>query len=177
MSDTVLCVDMDGTLIYNDTLRQALWRFIQWYPWRLGWVLFWLSRGRAYLKQQLAQRVHLNIASLPYNRTFINWLIVEKNRGRKIILATAMDKKVATAVASHIGIFDAVLASDGKTNLRAQAKAQLLNRYYGRKKYIYAANARDDLAVWRHARYAIVVNANVRVLKRAQRIADIIKVF
>lgn len=177
MTETILCVDLDGTLIDSDTLQQAAWSFIKSQPWRALLLVGWLLQGRAYLKQQLARQVNLNIKDLPYNVVLIAWLKLEKDRGRKLVLVTATDQKIADAVAAQVGIFTEILASDGTTNLRAGAKAARLNQRYGAKNYDYAGNSRDDLIVWRSARYAIVVNASASVLQRAQKFGNVIKIF
>lgn len=164
-----LCVDLDGTLIKNDTTFLAVQLFIKSHPFlSFPLLLIWLFRGRAYLKAQLAKRVDIDPKTLPYHLPFLQWLHSEKAHQRKLILVTATNRKFADAVAQHLNIFDDVLASDEKVNLRAHAKAAVLDQRYGKKGYDYAGNSRDDLAVWSEANQAIVVNANPTVLRLAQ---------
>ena len=95
-----LCVDLDGTLIKTDMLWELLVRQLRKNPLSLISVLRWWTHGRAFLKQQLAGRVAVDAATLPCNEEFLAWLHTEKASGRKIILATASDLKMAQPVAA-----------------------------------------------------------------------------
>jgi apolipoprotein N-acyltransferase len=162
-----LVVDLDGTLIKTDLLWESLAQLLRRNPLMLFAVLFWWMRGRAFLKRQLARRVTIDPAALPYHEPFLAFLREQKKAGRKLILATASDRDMALPVANYVGIFDEVLSSDGKTNLRAANKLKALTEKFGERGFDYAGNSAPDLAVWRGAREAIVVNASRAILKRA----------
>ena len=155
-----LCVDLDGTLIRSDVLLESLLLLLKRNPFYLFLAVFWLfSRGKAGLKAQIAARVTLNPAALPYNKDLLAWLKTERVRGRELWLCTAADEKLAMAVAEHVGLFDGVFGSDGIRNLAGQNKADQLVERFGRGGFDYCGNERRDLAIWRCARGAIVVNA------------------
>ena len=162
-----LVVDLDGTLIKTDLLWESLARLLRRNPLRLFQVLFWWTRGRARLKQKLAARVQIDPATLPFNEPFLKFLREQKAAGRKLILATASDLQMAKPVADFTGLFDEVLGSDGKTNLRSENKLKALVAKFGERGFDYAGNSSADLAVWRGAREAIVVNASRALLNRA----------
>ncbi len=162
-----LVVDLDGTLIKTDLLWESLARLLRRNPLMLFAVLFWWMRGRAFLKRQLVRRVTIDPAALPYHELFLAFLREQKRAGRKLILATASDRQMAMPVASHVGLFDEVLGSDGKTNLRSVNKLKTLIEKFGERGFDYAGNSAPDLVVWRGAREAIVVNAGAAILKRA----------
>ena len=162
-----LCVDLDGTLIRTDLLWESLARLLRRNPFQLLPVLFWWMRGRAYLKQQLNRRVTIDPAALPYHEPFLAFLREQKATGRKLVLVTASDRDMALPVANHVGLFDEVLGSDGKTNLRGANKLKVLVEKFGERGFDYAGNSSADFAVWSGAREAIVVNASAAVLKRA----------
>jgi apolipoprotein N-acyltransferase len=162
-----LVVDLDGALIKTDLLWESLAQLLRRNPLMLFPVLFWWMRGRAFLKRQLARRVTIDPAALPYHEPFLAFLREQKTTGRKLILATASDRDMALPVANHIGLFDEVLGSDGKTNLRAANKLKALTEKFGERGFDYAGNSAPDLAVWRGAREAIVVNASAALVKRA----------
>src|SRR5271155_2680410 len=121
-----LCVDLDGTLIESDLMWESLVRLIGRNPCWLFPVLFWWSRGRAHLKRRLSARVKLDPAALPYMESFLPFLREAKATGRKLVLASAADREMVEPVAKHLGLFDEVLASDGQTNLRGDAKLKAL---------------------------------------------------
>jgi apolipoprotein N-acyltransferase len=162
-----LCVDLDGTLIETDLLWESLARLLRRNPFQLLPVLFWWTRGRAFLKRQLVRRVTIDPAALPYHEPFLAFLREQKATGRKLVLVTASDRDMALPVANHVGLFDEVLGSDGKTNLRGANKLKALLEKFGERGFDYAGNSPADLAVWRGAHEAIVVNASAAVLKRA----------
>jgi apolipoprotein N-acyltransferase len=162
-----LVVDLDGTLIKTDLLWEFLARLLRRNPFWLLPVVIWWIRGRAFLKRQLANRVKIDPATLPYHEKFLAFLREQKSGGRKLILATASDLQMALPVANHVGIFDEVLGSDGKTNLRSENKLKVLTEKFGERGFDYAGNSSADFAVWRGAREAIVVNASRSVLKKA----------
>jgi apolipoprotein N-acyltransferase len=168
-----LVVDLDGTLIKTDLLWESLARLLRRNPFWLFPILFWWMRGRAMLKRRLANRVTIDPVALPYNEKFIAWLREQKAAGRKLILATASDQKLVLPVANHVGIFDEVLASDGKTNLRSKTKLKALTEKFGERGFDYAGNSPADFAVWRGSREAIVVNASRAVLKEAAQCAKL----
>ena len=162
-----LCVDLDGTLIKTDLLWESFVRLLRQNPFCLLHVFGWWLRGRAFLKQQLARRVVLDPATLPCNESFVAFLREHKGAGRKLVLVTASDRDLAVAVAGRFGLFDEVLGSDGKTNLRSAAKLKALTDKFGERGFDYAGNSPADLPVWSGAREAIVVNARPSLAKRA----------
>lgn len=166
-----LVVDLDGTLIKTDVMWESLAQRLRRNPLALFVILLWWTRGRAFLKHRLARTVHLNPATLPVTAPFLAWLREQKASGRKIILATASDFQMAKPIADYFGIFDEVMASDGHTNLRSENKLRALVAKFGEKGFDYAGNSSADLAVWRGARKAIVVNASRQVQKKAAEIA------
>ena len=176
-SQVPLCVDLDGTLIKTDMLWESLIRLLRKNPLWLVVIPFWWMRGRAFLKQQIGARVQVDVAALPYNGLFLEFLRDAKRDGRRLILATASDREMAVRVAKHVGLFDEVVASDGKTNLRAANKLKLLTERFGERGFDYAGNSSVDLSVWVGAREAIVVNAGRSLISRAGRIARVGKCF
>lgn len=172
-----LCVDLDGTLIHSDLLLESFLLLLKRNPLYLFLAPLWLLRGKAVLKSEIARRVELNGAALPYCAPYVEWLRQEKAAGRAIWLCTASDARLAQRVADHLGIFDGVLSSDGTVNLSGEAKAQALVQRFGERGFDYCGNEAVDLAVWRHARAAIVVNADSRLAQRAGALAQVEQLF
>ncbi|HEV2694647.1 MAG TPA: apolipoprotein N-acyltransferase [Verrucomicrobiae bacterium] len=162
-----LAVDLDGTLIRTDMMWESLAQLLRRNPFAIFQILFWWTRGRAHLKQKLAPRVKIDPATLPYNEKFLAWLHQEKLSGRKLILATASDLKMALPIADHVGLFDEVMASNGTINLRSENKLRALTDKFGARAFDYAGNSTADYPVWRGSRQAVVVNASPGVLREA----------
>lgn len=172
-----LCVDLDGTLIACDTTFAALRVFIRRQYWQTPRLLLWLLRGRAYLKQQLALRVTLDVARLPYNDAVLQLIKACKAQGNPVYLVTASDAQIAQRITAHLaGLFTACYASDGVRNLRHRAKAEHLCKTFGVRRFVYVGNSRDDLAVWQQAHSAIIVSNNPRLIRAAHRLGNVAQV-
>jgi 4-hydroxybenzoate polyprenyltransferase len=152
-----LAVDLDGTLIATDLLWEGLFLLLRKNPLCVFLVPFWLLAGPARLKQEIAARVDLDAATLPYRAAVVERLREEKAGGRSIVLATGTPRKFADAIAAHLGVFDAVLATENGENLTSVRKRDALQRAYGDGGFDYVGNSRHDLKVFDAARAAIVV--------------------
>jgi 4-hydroxybenzoate polyprenyltransferase/phosphoserine phosphatase len=172
-----LCVDLDGTLIHSDLLFESALLLIKRNPLYLLLMALWLFRGKAVLKAQIASRVSLNPAALPYNQEFVSWLTSERRAGRSLWLCTATNQQLADAVAAHVGLFEGVLASTPQTNLAGAAKADRLVERFGERGFDYCGNEQRDLAIWRRANGAIVVNASNSVERAAAGGAPVVQSF
>lgn len=170
-----LCVDLDGTLIRTDLLLESALDLLRQNPLYVFAFVVWLLSGKARLKREIARRTHLDVAKLPYDPRVLNRLRDPDERREKV-LCTASDRQLADAVAAHIGVFSAVLASDGKCNLSGRAKAVALCELYGEQGFDYLGNEPKDLAIWRCARGAIVVNASPHLAERAARVCKVLAV-
>ena len=78
-----------------------------------------------------------------------------------MILATATDQIWADGIAEQSRLFDAVLASDGKTNLKGRRKLAAIREYCNDHSYAsfsYAGDSTNDLPIWEAANVAYVVS-------------------
>ena len=95
-------------------------------------VLFWWTRGRAFLKRQLARRVTIDPAALPYHEPF-SLFCANKRPPDEINPRHRVRPRHGFAGSQHVGLFDEVLGSDGKTNLRAANKLKVLTEKFGER--------------------------------------------
>jgi 4-hydroxybenzoate polyprenyltransferase/phosphoserine phosphatase len=175
-STVPLCVDLDGTLTPIDTLHESLLRLARQTPAAILSLPFWLRIGKARMKREIAGRNTFDAALLPLNTELLAWLKTEHESGRRVVLATAADLRIAQQVADRVNLFDEVIASDGERNLSADAKRAVLVERFGEKGYDYVGSERADETVWRSARKAVVVGTK-RQAARAGRIADVGRIF
>ncbi|MDD2661805.1 MAG: haloacid dehalogenase-like hydrolase, partial [Methylococcales bacterium] len=126
-----LVVDLDGTLTPTDTLVESIVQLGKQHPFDLLKLPFWLLKGRAEFKATIATRSSLPITNLPYRVELISYLRNEKQNGRPLILATAANSSIATAVATHLDLFDMVLASSEHNNLKGTAKLEAIQQLVG----------------------------------------------
>lgn len=152
-----LVVDLDGTLIRSDLLFQTFFAHIKHNVLGVFDVFFWLAKGKANLKAQLAKNIPINVALLPYNIDVIEFIKSEKTQ-RPIILATASHSIYAEQIAVHLDLFDRFIATDKGVNLSAITKRDVLVSEFGAQGFDYIGNSYDDLVVWKVARKAYLVN-------------------
>ncbi|MGE4595313.1 MAG: haloacid dehalogenase-like hydrolase [Gammaproteobacteria bacterium] len=159
-----LIVDLDHTLIDTDLLMESSKGVLVKAPWLIFHYLYWLSKGKGYLKDQLVKRFEINIAELPFNETVIAYIEKKKKLGVTVILATASHKNYAYAVAKHLKIFDDVMASNKDFNLSSHNKAEKLIQRFGEGQFDYMGDHMRDLPVWEASNLAIIVNASKRII-------------
>lgn len=171
-----LYVDLDGTLILTDMLLESLLDAVRRKPWIIFLLPLWLLQGRAALKTKLADSSALDVSTLPYNNEFVEYLKQQRSAGRALVLATAAAERLAQRVSAHLGIFDSVLASSAQTNLKGTSKVRAIEAH-GNRPFTYAGNDNSDLAIWRQATSAIVVNATPALTRQARDLCSIEREF
>jgi 4-hydroxybenzoate polyprenyltransferase len=149
-----LVVDLDDTLLRTDSLLEAMFLFLRRHPLRAFELSLPLLKGRAVIKRFLAERAPPDVAHLPYREDLVSYLRVQKESGRHLVLATGADASIAARVADQLGIFDEVLASDGKNNLTGEHKRARLVARFGEQGFDYIGDGRREDTVWRSARNA-----------------------
>jgi len=163
MTEPILAVDLDGTLVRSDLLHETFWAAFA-RDWRVPFrALAALMRGRAALKARLAELALPDPAALPYQEAVLDLIRERRAAGGQVALVTAADRQAAQAVAGYLGLFDAVHASDGETNLKGPNKAAFLTRSYGAQGFDYVGDTGADLPVWAVARRAYSAGANTPV--------------
>lgn len=164
-----LYVDLDGTLVKSDLLAEGAIRLLRRNFGYLFALLLWLVGGKARLKAEIARRVDIDPAELPFHQSLLNVLRAEAASGRPLFLASASNLRYVQAVADHVALFDGVLASDDTRNLAGSRKLDAILAHRNGQLFDYAGNARPDLSIWRQARRAIVVNPEPGVEAAARR--------
>ncbi|WP_417523226.1 UbiA family prenyltransferase [Marinovum sp.] len=148
-----LYVDLDGTLVRTDVAQElliaALVRPRNWAP----VLAAWKAHGASGIKRAVWDRDGFHPALLPYDETVLDYLRDARAQGRRIVLATAADRQVAEAIAVHLGLFDAVLASDPGHNLKGAAKLAAIEAD-SHGPFEYLGDSAADIPVWRAAHRA-----------------------
>lgn len=166
MTSRPLVVDLDGTLVKSDTLVDSLLSLARTRPLRLLGLPRRLLQGKAAFKAYVADQVGLDVAHLPYNRQVLAFLGEERARGRALYLATGADGQLAGRVATHLGLFTGVVASDGVVNLTGAKKLAALRSRVGSGEFDYIGNDGPDLPLLEQAVEPLVANPSLRLLWR-----------
>ena len=170
-----LYVDLDGTLIHSDLLLEAFLELIRRNLLLVFLVPFWMLRGKAFLKREIARRVQLRVDLLPYNKQFLEFLREQKQDGRRLVLISASDDSLVQAVAAHLDLFDEAIGSDGVVNCSGTRKLATILQHD--KEFCYAGDDRVDLQVWEGASAAILIDANAALKREAARLTRVEREF
>src|SRR5215471_20319265 len=120
-SNRVLFVDLDGTLIQTDLLYEGIIGLLKQSVRRFLRTLLQLVHGRAAFKRAITAAITPDVEHLPLRRDVVQFIEQQRLAGRGLVLATASDSAWAQRVAERLGVFSAVLASDGSVNLKGMA--------------------------------------------------------
>lgn len=176
MEEPPLVIDLDGTLLRSDLLIESWLAFLRDQPHRLLAPLQWLIQGKAILKRELAHATELDASVLPYDTAVLDLIATERCKGRRVVLATASHRTLAERVATHLALFDQVIATDAQRNLSAGTKRDALVEAFGHQGFDYAGNSASDLPVWSAARRAYLVNASASTERRARAVGNVSRV-
>ena len=171
--DKPLVVDLDGTLIKTDLLYEGFILLLRKNLLYIFPCLFWLLRGKAYLKCRILKIVHITPELLPYNKRVLNFLQKEFDNGRKLILATASPLSTALEISRHHPIFDEVYGTEENINLKGKQKLKLLMAHFGEFEFDYIGNSRSDLVIFASSRYSYLVNPTRSLERSAGKISNL----
>jgi phosphoserine phosphatase len=166
-----LVTDLDGTLVVHDTFVETLKRLAVRRPWVIAFVAVWALRGRAYCKAKVAATAPIDPACQAYEPAVLELIAQARDAGHLVALATASDRATADAIADHLGCFDAVLASDGRVNLKGRRKRKAIGEWCCFRRvttYAYIGDSAADIPIWEAAAEVIVVRPSPRLEARVQ---------
>lgn len=166
-----LCIDLDGTLIKTDLLHESLLELLKSNLLYLFSLVIWFFKGKAVFKSEIASRVSIDASTLPYNQAVIELIRKEKSNGRRVILITGSNEKLADLVQEHLQLFDKVVGSSAVRNMTGKDKAEYLINEFGESQFIYAGNSYSDLPVWKASQQAIVVDPPLGLKKQLRNIS------
>jgi len=172
--ETPIFVDLDGTLVRTDLLFEAFLARAKSNPLTILFAFWWLiSGGPALLKMKLSDGFDADVEHLPYNSAVLSYLRTEREKGRRVYLATASHRSVATQVATHLALFDGIIATDAATNLKGQHKLAAIQARAAGEPFEYLGDSPSDLPVWSAAAVAGIVSAPDGLAARVERTAPL----
>lgn len=161
--NSTLYVDLDGTLIRTDLLIESCLALLHRNVLYALLLPIWLLRGRSFLKDQVARRAQPRVELLPYDERLLSFLRKQHDAGRTLVLLSAADQRLVSAVASHLGLFQEAIGSRPPRNLSGTRKLDVIREREQGRPFAYAANHRHDWPVWHQAQQIIAVNAPRRL--------------
>lgn len=171
-----LVVDMDGTFFMTDSTELMTAALRRRRPHRLPGL--WRARRRgdkAAMKLFLYRHGAVPVELFEPYAPLQAWLRTQRG-SRPLFLATGAPQPLADQVVHAHPCFDGAFGTRvGHNNTGVRKAASLVERF-GEGQFDYAGNSEADLAVWRHARRAIVCNASAELAERAARLCPVERV-
>lgn len=145
--DHPLYVDLDGTLYPGDTLWDTVALMMSRLPGDVLRLPLMLLKGPLDAKAWLVEKAVPDARLLPYRAGLVDLCRDERQRGRRVVLATAAHRRIADAVAAHLGCFDAVIATDD-VNRKGAAKLAAIRDDNPSTSFLYAGDSESDRLIW-----------------------------
>lgn len=169
-------VDLDGTLIKTDLFFEAILKLIKKNPLYIFSLIFWILQGRPVAKEKVAERVDIEAENLPYQQELLDYLKMKKEQGWSLILATASHIRYAQKISDHLGIFDNIIATDQKNNMKGSRKLEEIQKLSAGNPFSYAGDSKADIPIWDAAHSNIFVNAPKSAIQNAKKCDKVEKV-
>ncbi len=171
-----LVVDVDGTLIKTDLLHEGAMQLVAQGPQSVVLLPFWLSQGKAHLKAKLAERVELDMDTVPLRPEVMDLIATAQGEGREVYLASASAEPYVAALARRVGAVGH-FASTPDVNLAGGEKATVLVERFGAGGFDYVGDNAVDIPVWAVARRTIAVSSSRGFLaKLRKRFPDVVEI-
>ena len=155
-----LCVDLDHTLVKTDLLHETFINAAKKNPMIIFSAIFWLLKGRSYLKKKLFDLSDVDIDTLPLNQSVIDYCKDQEKLGRQIYLVSASSEKIVDNFLKKFSFFNDGWGSSGTHNLKGKNKAKFLVEKFGEKEFDYIGDCSADIPVWQVSNNAMLVSYN-----------------
>lgn len=164
-NSNVIVVDLDGTLIQFDSsfeIAKKLAKRNLFLGLKFVWI--YLTEGEAKIKHFVADL--FDDFEYESNKTLIKFLQKAKAQGRKLVIATGANIKVANKINKDLGnLFEQVVASDENVNCIGVNKLNAIKKIIKDDKFLYIGDYWHDLPIWNEAsEIGIVVNENEKTI-------------
>ncbi|MHC2303327.1 UbiA family prenyltransferase [Rhizobium mongolense] len=156
-----LVCDLDGTLVKSDSLPENFFEALFHSPQDLLRTVPSWFKGRAALKETLANVRSIEPKLLPYREEILELIRSAKADGRETYLVTAADQSIADNIIFYLGGFDGAKGSDGSLNLKSRNKLKWLQETFP-DGFIYAGDSAADVPIWEAASGAVLVGSGVK---------------
>lgn len=145
-----LYVDLDGTLIHGDTMRQAFFTLLKRRPptaLRALWLL--AARSRVASKELIGRYVELDCAELKFREPVLDYVRQARSEGRRIVLASGTLQKYVDVVLKHLpGLFDAGYGTGDGTNLIGENKLARIRIDAAGAPFEYLGDSHADVVIF-----------------------------
>ena len=166
MIQPIVYVDLDGTLSPSDILLECCLQLLKkniFYGFLMVW---WAMKGPWVFKTQIARRIDPVLDHLPIDSVVLERLNQLKSAGHELVLASASIHRDVKKVASRLGLFDRIIASEN-SNLKGRAKLSAIQEDSQGRPFLYFGDSAVDVPIWKQAAVAFGVNTSRSTRRKA----------
>ena len=166
MEKIAVFVDLDGTLVKEDTTVVAILNLLKRKPYLLPSLCMALLKGRNHLKHEVSKNLYIDFSELTINEPILDYIKDLKAKGHTLYLASGTVFQIAQMVADKLGIFETVIATTEAVNMVSANKKRAIKAIAPR--YMYLGNSRADLKVWDEATEIVIVSKSRYLLNKVK---------
>ncbi len=147
-TNSPLVIDLDGTMLYSDTLIEGIAAGLFQKPFATLASCAGAIISVPRFKSWVFRNIDVDYEAIPANDRLVAWLGEEKAKGRSIHLVSAANQGVVDRLAGRFGIFDSAHGSSETHNLKGRNKRKFIVDNFG-EGAVYAGDSSPDLHVWK----------------------------
>ena len=162
----ILFVDLDGTLIREDLSNLAFMDYLKKKPLKtLYHLIFFLFKGKPYLKEIISRDFRVPIESLTFNKGAMDYVREIKNRHRVVYLISGSHQLLVNQIDKHLKIFFESFGTHDNLNMVGQNKVKFINSKLNIQDFDYFGNSKKDLPIWKYCKRIIYTNVSINLRK------------
>lgn len=165
----MLIVDLDDSFLKTDLLLEGILTLIKKNPLYILCLPFWALQGPLVLKTKVAARIRFTGEHLPVHNDVVEVIKDRLQNSEKVLLISASPQVWVETVAARYPYFTKAVGSTTQ-NLKGFKKAEYILSTFPNEPFSYVGDTLSDLAVWKHAQEAIVVNPSKGLLSQVQKL-------
>ena len=157
----ILFVDLDGTLIKEDLSNLAFSHSLKNYPLKtLFYILIFLFKGKAYLKDKISNNFDIPFENLTYNKAAFDFIREVKNRHRTVYLISGSHQVLVDQIANKLNIFFESFGTRDNFNMVGSNKVKFIKENFKVHDFDYLGNSHKDLPIWKYTKNILFTNVN-----------------
>ena len=161
-----LFVDLDGTLIKEDLSNLAFLHSLKTRPFKtILYLLFFLFRGKPYLKYKISKNFNIPFENLTFNKAAFDYIREVKNRHRVVYLISGSHQVLVDQMGKHLNVFFESFGTRDNFNMVGNNKVQFIKENLKIHDFDYLGNSQKDLPIWEYTKRAIHTNASKELVE------------
>lgn len=168
LQNTVVCLDLDGTLIHEDITRIALLCLVKRKPWKIINLIFHCFKGRSFIKNMIASFVPFDwvLPHLHLKHNVCHYLQDHFGKSHTFCLITGASNAYAQEILKFIPFPISQAFGSTTSNLVGKEKAKLAQILF--QSFVYVGDSWKDRFIFEKSVFFLMVDPPTRLVKWAR---------